>query len=89
MTLRDIIYEGLVQGCGLSEDESRALIRGIIEHASKQGYSKNHYYLPRRDKVFSKAERREMVRQEFNGRNMAELCEKLGVSQSTIYRDLH
>lgn len=88
MNLSDLIVGGLREGAGLDREEARELAAAIINWGAEQGYSGDRYYWPVKMRQHSAEKRNESIRREFDGRNLREVCQRHGVSHSTVYRAL-
>ena len=60
------------------------LIEQLLIACSRLGYSGDSFHLPS-ERFLTRAERNAMIRAEFNGRNLAAICKKYGVSRRTVY----
>lgn len=85
-SLVDVIADALQSpGFAMSETVAMELAHGIIRAAAERGHAGADYYLPNLGHM-TRAERNAMIRAEFKGNNLREVCRKFGVSQRTVYR---
>lgn len=70
---------------GMSADVANLLTVQMIRVAAELGYAGSEYYLPYMHNL-SKSERNALIRRDFNGRNLRDVCRKYGVSKTTVYR---
>jgi Mor family transcriptional regulator len=84
-TLAEVITDALRSpDFAMPETTARILAEQIIRVAAARGHAGAEYYLPSMQPV-TRAERNAMIRAEFNGRNLAAICKKYGVSRRTVY----
>lgn len=87
--LADIITDALVSPAfGMSADIANLLAVQIIRAAAERGHAGSDYYLPYMHNL-SRAERNALIRRDFTGSNLREVCRKYGVSKTTVYRACH
>lgn len=87
--LADIITDALVSPAfGMSADVANLLAVQIIRAAAERGHAGSDYYLPYMHNL-SRAERNALIRRDFTGSNLREVCRKYGVSKTTVYRAFH
>lgn len=87
--LADIITDALVSPAfGMSADVANLLAVQIIRAAAERGHAGSEYYLPYMHNL-SRAERNALIRRDFNGSNLREVCRKYGVGKTTVYRACH
>ncbi|MEM1143975.1 MAG: Mor transcription activator family protein [Pseudomonadota bacterium] len=89
MSLGRLINSALIDGAGLSSADAERLAKHIIEWGGRNGVSGHVYYWPNSYSPLSAEERAAAIAREFDGTNLAEVCEKYGVGRTTVYRDLH
>lgn len=84
-TLQDVIAISLEKGLGIKAGAAGVLAEAILLKAAELGLGGDDYYIPAVHSATRKA-RNERIRSEFNGRNLAYVCRKYGVSARTVYR---
>lgn len=88
-TLADVITDALKSPAfGMTADIARLLAVQIIRTAADRGHAGSDYYLPFLHNL-GREERNALIRKEFKGNNLREVCRKFGVSQRTVYRACH
>ena len=84
--LIDVIADALQSpSFSMSETVAMDLAQSIIRAAAERGHAGSDYYLPLLRNM-DRAERNAMIRTEFKGNNLREVCRKFGVSKTTVYR---
>jgi Mor family transcriptional regulator len=87
--LADVITDALASPVfGMSPDVANLLAVQIIRAAAERGHAGSDYYLPYMHNL-GRAERNALIRRDFNGSNLREVCRKYGVSKTTVYRACH
>ena len=83
------LVDAIEAGCEVDRKEAAKLAQKIIEAGASNGDAEIRYYWPRRFMGLDSKARDEAIREEFNGRNLKEVCENFGVAASTVYRAIH
>lgn len=86
MTLPEILQAALQHGAGLDPAQAEELTATIIDYGAAQGHGGTEHYWPKKYRALTKEERDEAIRDEFNGRNLKEICQKFGVSSYVVYQ---
>lgn len=87
--LVDVITDALSSpDFGMPTETANALAVQIIRTAASRGHAGSDYYLPHLHNL-SRAERNALIRRDFTGSNLREVCRKHGVSKTTVYRACH
>lgn len=87
--LTEVISDALTSPVfGMSADVANLLAVQIIRTAAERGHAGSDYYLPYMHNL-SRAERNALIRRDFTGSNLREVCRKYGVSKTTVYRACH
>ena len=82
----DVIADALKSPAfAMAENVARDLAHAIIRTAAARGHAGTDYYLPLMQPQ-DRTERNALIRAEFTGNNLREICRKYGVSQRTVYR---
>jgi Mor family transcriptional regulator len=85
MSFSAALVRALQTGCEMSEDEAVDMAGKIIEGGVSTGVAGSAHYWPQKFGCLDSEERDECIRREFNGRNLASICERYGVSRGTVY----
>lgn len=84
--LADVITDALASpDFGMSHETANALAVQIIRTAAARGHAGTDYYLPHLHNL-SRAERNALIRRDFKGNNLRDVCRKYSVSKTTVYR---
>lgn len=87
--LADVITDALASPAfGMTADVANLLAVQIIRTAAECGHAGADYYLPYMHNLGREA-RNALIRKEFKGNNLIEVCRKFGVSKRTVYRACH
>lgn len=85
-SLTDVITDALTSPAfEMAKEVASLLATQIIRAAAERGHAGTDYYLPHLHNL-SRAERNELIRRDFTGSNLREVCRKYGVSKTTVYR---
>lgn len=88
MSFGSALVAAIQTGCGLEEVEAAALAQKIIAGGAENGHAGVVHYWPLRMACSDTEERDAAIRDEFNGKNLAEVCRIFDVSAATVYRAL-
>lgn len=87
--LADVITDALKSPAfGMTADIAHLLALQIIRTAAERGHAGAEYYLPYLHNL-GREERNALIRKEFRGNNLKEVCRKFAVSRRTVYRACH
>lgn len=87
--LADVIADTLKSPVfGMAADVASLLAMQIIRTAAERGHAGSDYYLPYMHNL-TRDERNALIRKEFRGNNLKEVCRKFCVSRRTVYRACH
>ena len=89
LTLSDLLAQGLRMGAGMPDEQARELAANVIAWGAEHGHAGDRYYWPCKFRELSPADRHAAIREEFNGRNLKDVCRRHGVTSSTVYRAIH
>ncbi len=83
--LADVITDALASPAfGMTAEVAKMLAVQIIRTAAERGHAGADYYLPYMHNL-GREERNALIRKEFKGNNLREVCRKYGVKKSTVY----
>lgn len=85
LSLLDVLSDVLTRKHDLDPLVAKLLAKSIISGAQALGYGGKEYYLPVRMPE-DRDERNAMIRADFNGRNLRDVCRRYGVSKTTVYK---
>lgn len=84
--LADVITDALASPAfGMTAETANLLAVQIIRTAAERGHAGSEYYLPYMHNL-SRAERNTLIRRDFTGNNLRDVCRKYGVKKDTVYR---
>lgn len=84
--LADVITDALKSPAfGMTAEIANLLAVQIIRTAAECGYAGEDYYLPYMHNL-SRDARNALIRKEFTGNNLRDVCRKFGVGKTTVYR---
>ena len=84
--LADVITDALASPAfGMTAEIANMLAVQIIRTAAERGHAGVRYHLPHQYSL-PREERNALIRKEFKGNNLREICRKFGVSKDTVYR---
>ena len=86
MSFGCVLVAAIESGCDVSREEAINMAAKIIAAGAQNGDSEVRYYWPQRLTELDPAARDAAIRQQFNGRNLLEVCDRHGVSHMTVYR---
>ena len=86
MSFGCVLVSAIQSSLDLSREEAIEMAGKIIAAGAQNGDSETRYYWPQRLTELDPAARDAAIRQQFNGRNLIEICDKHGVSHMTVYR---
>jgi Mor family transcriptional regulator len=89
LTLCELLAAGLRDTCGMTEQAAKDAAVQLIAWGAERGHSGSEYYWPARATLLSAEERDALIRKEFSGGNLKEVCKKFGCSHVTVYRAMH
>ena len=84
--LADVITDALKSPAfGMTAEVANLLAVQIIRTAAERGHAGADYYLPYMHNL-TREERNALIRKDFRGNNLKEVCRKFGVKKDTVYR---
>lgn len=86
MNLAMLIFEGLKEASGLTEQDAENATKKLIAWAKKNGHAGAEHYLPCKFSPLSPEEKKEKIKKEFNGQNLKAICRRYDVAPATVYR---
>lgn len=89
MTLNELLTQALQEGCGQTKKKAQETAGKIIAWGIENGQAGIEHYWPMKLKNMSAKERDALIRRDFVGGNLQEVCKKYGCGRDTVYRALH
>lgn len=84
--LAEVITDALASPVfGMPAEVANILATQIIRAAAERGHAGSDYYLPYMHNL-GREERNALIRKDFKGNNLREVCRKYGVGKTTVYR---